>query len=386
VTRARALLVGLTVAGVAAGAAPPAVSLELGIQDDRLLLGAPITADGTSIAPSAGLRAAKRLGARSVKLLVHWAAVAPTAESTPNLTRYDGAVDLARATGLRVQLTLDGPAPAWATTDNRVGNQRPNANAFARFATAVATHFKGRVARYAIWNEPNWHGHLTPTRDAPRLYRALYRAGWASIRRAEPEAQVLFGELAPLGRPEAATPPLRFLRAATCSNRRWHAARRCRPLRTSGFAHHPYTLRWNPTFPGASPDDVTTGSLGRLVSALRRLARRGALSTPAGRTPPLYLTEWGWHAHSLRIPEPIRSCFIADGLALIAHQPSVREVIWYQLVGTGEPPPHWDTGLLDPDGQPRPAYTALRRAYDSITNPRRIHAREQTRPASCIAP
>ena len=369
-TLARAALVGLTAVGVAAGAASPAVSFELGIQDDRLLLGAPITADGASIEPSVGLAAAQRLGVRNVKLLVRWAAVAPTSKTAPDLSRYDHAVDLARASGFRVQLTLDGPAPAWATANDRVGNHRPSANAFARLAGVVATHFRGRVGRYAIWNEPNWHGHLTPVRQAPRLYRALYRAGWEAIRRADPGARVLFGELAPLGRPEAATPPLRFLRQATCSDQRWRAARRCRPLRTDGFAHHPYTLRWHPAFPGVSPDDVTTGSLGRLVTALRCLARRGALRTPAGRTPPLYLTEWGWHARSLRIPEPLRSRFIADGLALIARQPSVREVIWYQLVGTADPAPHWDTGLLDPDGEPRPAYAALRRAYRSLS-PRR---------------
>src|SRR6266542_769145 len=140
-TLGRAALVGLTAVCVAAGTAPPSFGFELGIQDDRLLLGAPITADGASIGPSVGLGAAGRLGARSVKLLVRWAAVAPTANTVPDLSRYDRAVDLARASGFRVQLTLDGPAPAWATADGRVGNHRPDPDAFARFATVVAEHF-----------------------------------------------------------------------------------------------------------------------------------------------------------------------------------------------------------------------------------------------------
>ena len=190
---------------LSASTAPPAVGFELGIQDDRLLLGAPITADGASIGPSVGLGAARRLGVRSIKMLIHWAAVAPTAKTAPDLSRYDDAVDLARASGFRVQLTLDGPAPAWATANRRVGSQRPSANAFGRLAAVVAAHFKGRVGRYAIWNEPNWHRHLTPTHQAPQLYRALYRAGWKAIRRVDPAARVLFGELAPLGRLEAAT-------------------------------------------------------------------------------------------------------------------------------------------------------------------------------------
>ena len=38
-----------------------------------------------------------------------------------------------------------------------------------------------------------------------------------------------------------------------------------------GFAHHPYTLAWSPTYPGRGPGDVTMGSLWRLTGALDRL-------------------------------------------------------------------------------------------------------------------
>ena len=355
------------VATLAAGlilvtAAPTAPALELGIQDDRLFLGPPITADaGPGISPAHGLALARAVGATTLRMNVRWAAVAVGRERY-DLSRYEIAVDAALAAGLRVQLTLTGPAPAWATADGRVGNRAPDAGAFGRFAATVATALRGRVARYAVWNEPNWRGLLTPRRRAPVLYRGLYRAAWSAVRGADPGARVLFGELAPMGAPEDATSPLGFLRAATCTNRRWRAVRRCAPLRADGFAVHPYTLRWRPGFPGRSGDDVTTGSLPRLDRGLGRLAARGALSTRRGRALPVYLTEWGWHARSPSIPEPLRTWFMLGGLQLIAADPHVRQVVWYQLVGAPDlPRPVWDTGLLAADGSPRPAYAALRR-------------------------
>jgi hypothetical protein len=343
-------------------AAPAARALELGVQDDRLFLGPPVTADAAPGIPAArGLALARAVGATTLRMNVRWAAVT-VARERYDLSRYEAAVDAARAAGLRVQLALTGPAPAWATANGREGNRAPDAGAFGRFAATVASALRGRVARYAVWNEPNWRGLLTPRSRAPVLYRGLYRAAWSALRRADPGARVLFGELAPMGAPEDATSPLAFLRAATCTDRRWRVVRRCAPLHADGFALHPYTLRWRPDFPGRSRDDVTTGSLGRTDAALRRLAAGRALSSRRGRALPLYLTEWGWHARSPSIPEPLRTAFMLGGLDLIAADPHVRQVVWYQLVGAPDRPrPGWDTGLLAADGSPRPAYAALRR-------------------------
>jgi hypothetical protein len=145
--------------------------------------------------------------------------------------------------------------------------------------------------------------------------------------------------------------------AATRARSRW----RCARLRADGFALHPYTLRWRPDFPGPTADDVTTGSLGRIEHALHVLSARRVLATARGRPLPLYLTEWGWHARSPSVPEPLRSSYMLVGLDLIAADPHVRQVIWYQLVGAPDRPrPVWDTGLLNADGSPRPAFRALR--------------------------
>ena len=298
-----------------------------------------------------------------MRINVPWARVAGNRPGDPlQLWLYDAAVNRTLAQGRRVQLTLSGPAPRWATGNRREGAYAPDARRYAAFAGGVAMHFRGRVARYAIWNEPNWWSLLGPKRANARVYRRLYLRGHAAIKAADPGAAVLIGELAPLGQPKAATAPLVFLRRLTCSDRRWRATRRCPRLVADGFAHHPYTLRWAPTFPGLHRDDVTMGSLRRLTRALDRLARRRALATPRRGSLPLYLTEWGYHARSTRVREPQRSLYVRRGLAMAARVRRVREVVWYQLAG---PPPaahvHWDSGLMDHRGRARPVFAAVRR-------------------------
>jgi hypothetical protein len=356
-----ALLMALP--GQAYAARPP---LQIGLQDDPLFVREP-QAYGwrtAGLMPRArAYRAARALSTRVIRINVIWKYVAPATRGGEwDWSYYDGAVRAAIAHGVQPQLTLTGPAPRWATGDGKPHVYRPQPAAFATFAAAAAGRYAGQVRRYAIWNEPNWPSWLAPQSAAPSIYRHLYLAGYAAIKQADPAARVLIGELAPMGPPEAATAPLRFLRRLTCRDHSWRALRRCPRLVADGFAHHPYALRWAPWYPGPTRDDVTMGSLGRLTSVLRLLARRHALSTPAGRAPPLYLTEFGYHANSRTIGEQERAGFSTESFNIAARNPHVRQIVWYQL---GAPPPtgkrQWDTSLLRIDGRPRPTFTVLRR-------------------------
>ena len=339
----------------------PARAVELGIQDDPLLVhGSPgyervARGSWSSLDRADALLGELRVG--WIRMNVAWARVADG-----DWSAYDAAVDRALARGRQVQMTLTGPAPAGATAGGEEGYRRPDPVAYGRFVAAAAERFRGRVARFSVWNEPNWHTFLRPARTATSQYRELYLAGEAAIRAAAPEAEVLIGELAPMGKAGASMSPLTFLRRLTCSRRSWAASARCPRLRADGFALHPYTLRQGPDFRGPGRDDVTSGSLGRLSGALTRLARRGALRTPAGRAPGLYLTEWGYHARSRAVPEPRRSRFIRRGLTRMARHPGVRQIVWYQLAA---PPPRngrlvWDTALIDREGRERRAFKTVR--------------------------
>src|SRR5436309_1109463 len=126
----------------------------------------------------------------------------------------------------------------------------------------AALHSKGRVDRYSIWNEPNWPGWLAPWRSAPAIYAKLYRAGYAGAKSADPNAKVLFGELAPQERRGKSFGPLSFVRKVT-AHRHFFA---------DGFAHHPYAFTIAPTSRAGGRGDGTMGTLGRLTHLLHALA------------------------------------------------------------------------------------------------------------------
>jgi hypothetical protein len=339
--------------------------LIVGVQDDPVFVRLPTSFGGLgtrSVLPAGvGYRRLTQLGANVLRIAVNWSAVERRRSQPEDWSRYDAAVAAARTAGLAVQLVLTGPAPAFATANHRAGVYRPNPYAYAHFVQAAAIRYRGQVSAYSIWNEPNWWSSLKPNPLAPVLYRALYQAGYTAIRRADPQAQILIGELAPIGYGGSAIAPLRFLREMTCRTRSLRPWGHCLRLVADGFAVHPYTLRWAPTFPGKGPDDVTTGSLSRIVRVLARLAQLGALTTPGGPPPPLYLTEYGWSPRYVR-NEARRAAFATAAFAIAARQPQVREIVWYELAAP--PPRHpalWNTALLSYRGAPTPVFNALRR-------------------------
>ena len=175
----------------------------------------------------------------------------------------------------------------------------------------VARRYRGQVARYSIWNEPNLRSWLQGRnrRETPAgRYRKLYIRGYKAIKRADRRAAVLIGELALYGR-RAADHPVAFLRRVTCTSAAYRRARGCSGLRADGVAVHPYEFgHRSATWQHPNPDVVSIGSLRRFNRSLGRLRRAGALRTPSGRTPGIYLTEFGHFAPGSR-----RAIFNAAG-------------------------------------------------------------------------
>jgi hypothetical protein len=306
-----------------------------------------------------GLDHAVALGVTRIRVNVLWArSLAPgstSAKPVYDFSAIDALQEEAAERGIALQLTIAGPAPWWAAGNHRTGPDRPDPVKFGRFVRTVATHFAGRVDRYSIWNEPNWNTWLAPARNAATLYRKLYRAGYAAVKRVDPSAKVLIGELAPVGGGRAIA-PLQFLRELT--------PRGSAPLKADGFALHPYQLTSAPTVAAGKPDDVTIGTLGRLTKALDALQRRKALTTPRGGKLDLYLTEFGYLTAGSRAQTPSRvAAWLVAAVELAQRNPRVRELLQYQLI---DPPKDvlWHSALLKRTGLPQPAYKALVRALN----------------------
>lgn len=261
---------------------------------------------------------------------------------------FDAAVNEARARGWTVQLNVTGN-PFYIHNRRTLGHYRPSPGRFATLMSAVARHFRGRVRFYSLWNEPNLTGYLDPQRDGPRIFHDLFAAGYRAVKRADPRAKVLIGEMAPGGR------SLKFFD---------RAMRTGKPLRADGFAHHPY--QFTRAAPG-QPDSRYVGisNIPKVKSLLGGLARDRRLRTPSGQALPIYFTEFGYPRQGAYYGYPYftearRADWSVKAFRL-ARRSGVRLMTWYQLWRkTGRPrAKRWDTGLLGRDGTEYPVYRAL---------------------------
>jgi hypothetical protein len=333
--------------------------MEVALQDDSVFL------NQTVWNREIGLQKAREMGVTRLRVNLQWSKVLGAQAHTrkaPKVLNYDfvafdALIDHARAHGIKIQLTVTGPAPAWATKNRKVGPYKPRAPRYAAFVRAVAKHFKGRVDRYSIWNEPNWPGWLAPQKQRGRvtgakLYRALYIAGYRSIKKVDRNAQVLIGELAPEERKGKSIAPLTFMRKV--------ATVRGRTLRADGLAHHPYTIKAPPERRSHGRNDVGMGSLGRMTKLLNQLNRQRRLRGPRGRPLDLYLTEFGYFASGPRALPPAQAAdYLRRGFEMAHRNPRVKQMLQYMLMQPAAGTP-WDTGIIRPDGTPSPMFDVLR--------------------------
>jgi Cellulase (glycosyl hydrolase family 5) len=349
--------------------AEAARGLEIALQDDTVFVGQ------RYIDRKRAFRFARALGVTRLRVNAPWAYSMPKsqwrARRKPKEVFYgfpglDALVDASAADGIRVHLSITGPAPVWASGNRKVSGWKPNTRYFADFASAAATHFKGRVDRYSIWNEPNWRTWLGPLTAGPALYRSLYQRGYAAIKKADPSAKVLIGETSPYRRPGFSTAPIAFLRSLACVNKRWKRVRRCPVLKADGYAHHPYDLRHAPNYRYPGADNATMGTLSNLTRAIDRIARTGALRFNGRGRMPLYLTEFGYLVDGHRsLPSKLRSRYLAQAFDMALGNGRVKSQLHYLLVAPPKNAPgaFFNTGLLTRTGKTYPQYRALQRWY-----------------------
>jgi len=346
--------------------------MELAIQDDSLFVQGHSRWKGDR-----AFDYARAIGVTRIRVNLLWAYTMPQpqydarrkpAEINYNFTQIDSLIDRAAANGIRVHLSLTGPAPRWANArraDQPKAWYKPNARQFGEFATVVAEHFRGRVDRYSVWNEPNWRTWLGPLKAAPAIYRAMYVRAYKAIKKADPRVAVLIGETSPYGRRGLSTSPLAFLRKVTCVNSSYRRVGRCPKLKADGYAHHPYDFNHAPNFQYPGADNVTIGTLSRLTRALDRLKRSGALRRPRGGRMPLYLTEYGYFASGRRaLPARTRSRYLKQAYSIALRNGRVKSQLQYLMMTLPRRSQStFNTGLVTSRGKRLPQYNALRSWY-----------------------
>jgi len=337
-----------------------AKGMEFALQDDAVFV------DQRWMAREQALEHAEELGTKRIRVNLLWARMltsdashrtAPANGPVYDFSRVDELQAAAAKHGIKLQLTVSGPAPAWATADKKVGAYKPDPVKYAAFVRTVAAHFKGRVDRYAIWNEPNLSAWLAPTSTSPKQYRSLYKRAYTVIKTVDPKSKVFFGELAP-NRDGRTIAPVAFIRAAAPKNAR---------LKSDGLALHPYQLTSSPKRLAGGPDDAPISQLPRIIKVLEQLAKQKGLSTTKGKGLNLYLTEFGYLSAGNRgLAQSVRASWLRDAYDIARRNPRVKQILQYQLV---DPPAAelWHSAIIDRHGRPQGAYNGLAKAAAAIS-------------------
>lgn len=142
-------------------------------------------------------------GVRWLRFDVSWASLQDQGPNTFNsayVRQIDFVVNAARARGFQLEVTLFA-TPNWANGGRGTGVPPNNLADYARVARWAAARYRGRVAAWEVWNEPNhpsfWNSD--PTYKSPGWYRsaALYaqllKVAYPQFKAGDPAALVVMG-------------------------------------------------------------------------------------------------------------------------------------------------------------------------------------------------
>jgi len=347
---------------------------------------------GTSGAdtPLAYTRAAQA-GTSMVRISARWADIAPDVRPVtfnprdPQEPSYDwhsidSQVELAAANHLEPLLTVYA-APGWAQHGNvhdSAGGSGVDPEAFAGFATAIATRYDGshgfpRVRYWEVWNEPNVNLYLSPqfafgSPASPAAYRDLLNRFAAAVHAVHPGNLVVAGGLSPFTVISGSTVtigPLRFMRALLCMSAGPKPHPTCStPVTFDVWSHHPYTSG-DPTHTATNPDDVSLGDLPEMRAVLDAAYRAGHIVSRS--RPGFWVTEYSWDTKPPdpgAVPLALHARWVSESLYRM-WLAGVDVAIWLQLVDEPYPSSPLQAGLYfrgsagPSTDRPKPALTAF---------------------------
>lgn len=270
----------------------------------------------------------------------------------------DNTVNWYEQAGLQIFLRVDR-TPTWARPADTIGSHPPtDMEAYARFLEALATRYKGRVAVYELWNEPNlsyeWGGQFPD----PVKYVEMLRVARPALLRGDPDAKLVVGALAVTSTSNESMDDLEWM------EKFYQALGPHDGTLYDAFSTHPYGFAQPPNFP---PEQ----GLG-----LRRLEAHRAIMEQYGDTVPLWLTELGYPRqspawdlgshHAWMISDDLQAEYIAETLDYIqSTYPYVEAAFFFNLdfstvdwYVAGEQMRAF--AILDSARRPLPAYTRLR--------------------------
>lgn len=269
--------------------------------------------------------------------------VGPGKISTWYQGRLDATVDGAARRGLRLLVTI-GCAPGWAGASDYSSYPKDPAQ-FKRVAQYLANRYRGKVAAWEIWNEPDCVGGCSS--GSPEEFVKVLRAGYTGFKSGDPGAMVVSG-----GTSGNDIEWIRRMYAAGAHG--WFDA----------LAVHPYQQP-----PNAPPDAPSQGSTYRLSSV--SLVHEQMVRSGDGNKP-VWFTEFGWSTAltgpRIGVNEQTQARYLEQAVSQIrVKYPYVTRAFWFCMRDRDD----WtayenDFGLLRVDGSAKPAFAALQLTNASL--------------------
>lgn len=307
----------------------------------------------------------KEMGFNWVKQEFSWREIEAIERGGRDFYRPDTIVGLVEDAGLNLIVRLDRQ-PFWSQSDydDLYENAPPaDLNDFGNFCGAVAERYRGRIAAYQVWNEPNLSREWGNKPPNPAEYTELLKVCYQAIKAADPEAIVMSAGLAPTGTNDAtAVPDVDFLQGMY--NAGAAAYFDVLGLHAPGYKAPP---ELDPAEAAANPDYG-----GGRWFAFRHVEDMRAIMVANGDgAKQVAILEMGW---TLDTVNPQYAWFAvdeqtqADYLVRAYQYAAENWQPWIGLMSTiyiadyywTEENEQWWWSIVMPDGTPRAAYEALR--------------------------
>jgi hypothetical protein len=328
---------------------------------------------GNTATTARDLQLAKSGGFHWVKQRFEWRNIEGKNKGNFEWSEPDRIVDAISQTDLKIVARVDDQ-PQWASSRIQWPGYGPpdNLNDWTDFLTALASRYKGRIQAYEVWNEPNldreWGGS-TPSADA---YTTMLKASYQAIKAADPQALVISAGMSPTTtNNEHAIPDMLFIQKMYEDGARDYFD--ILGVHAAGWKADPCA---DPAVVAQSPEltnnDPSPPDLKRIY-AMRHVEDVRVLMVQQGdANKQMSVLEMGWTTDAR--PNSQYAWFAVDrdqqAKNMVGAFQCARQN-WQPWMGLMTviyiPDPHWTQAdeqywwsITNPDGSPRPAYTALK--------------------------
>lgn len=307
----------------------------------------------------------REMGFGWVKQEFSWREIEAIERGKRDWYRPDIIVDMVEDAGLNLIVRLDRQ-PFWSQRDfaDLYENAPPaDLSDFGNFCGETAVRFRGRIAAYQVWNEPNLSREWGNQPPNPAEYTELLKVCYQAIKAADPDAIVISAGLAPTGTNDAtAVPDIDFLQGMYDAGAAAYFD--VLGLHAPGYKAPP---ELDPSQAAANPDYG-----GGRWFAFRHVEDVRAIMVANGdENKQVAILEMGW---TLDTVNPHYAWFAvdeqtqADYLVRAYQYAAENWRPWIGLMSTiyiadyhwTQENEQWWWAITLPDGTPRPAYEALR--------------------------